>query len=340
MEDKELEEKATQNREANENIKGRKANAYSHANTQALINDEPSKGVLAADFAIDSVPLLLSFLLGKGAKKTPAYKRAKLREAADMTDYSMTGPDVLTYVEGTTQEPYGQLSRAIKHYYGNDEKKEVTKSTKKGIWEAAKSLKKKNPKITDDDIVEMIEMVRTGNTKDLDSETADLIKNAIMKNRKNYSLAQDIVDSNIETKRLPNNKVAIEINSQDKLASAMPTALKTTGALLEAGNIADKAWKLKDYDPLNALKDNEKGLQPTSPFFTVTELLDGLTDGSWRYNKKEAIDAANNLYDEIMQNGTDAQKKEAIDIYANTDFNKKKEAVWALKGMLKLKSAK
>lgn len=311
-------------------------NPYSKAAMEELVTGEPSKGNANADFVMDLAPTAIMLFTAKGMKKTPAYKRAKLREAANMTDYSMTGPEVLTYVEGPADNPYGQLARAVKYYYGKDDKKRVSKELENGILKAIKTLKKKNPKLTDTEIVEMIESVRTG--KNIDKfmkEDLDIIKNSIKDI--NFTPAQKIVDENIKTTKTPGGKTKVEVNTLNKIASSTPAALTGVGTLLAVGDIADKAWKLPEYNTLERLKKSEKGLQPTSPFFTLTEFLDGLTNGTWRYNKNETIKEVNKIFDYIQENGTEEQLKRAYEIYADTDFTKKSEAVDALKQLLKLK---
>ena len=310
-------------------------NPYTKANMKELLSGEPSKGVGAADFVMDMAPSAIMLFAGKAAKKTPSYKRAKLREAANMTDYSMTGPGVLTRVEGSADAPHGQLSRVVKHYYGKDDTKRVFKELENELWKQAKVLKKKYPKLTDQEIVDIYEAIRTGKeVSKIGSEDVNAIKNAIREI--NFTPAQTIVDKNVKTSTTPTGKLKVEVNAIDKAASSAPSVLKSTSALLGAGNVADKAWKLKEYNNLDELKKNEKGLQPTSPFFTVTELLDGITDGSWRYNKKEATKEANKIFDYIQENGTEEQLMKAYKIYADADFSKRNEAANALKDLLKL----
>ena len=80
-------------------------NPYTKANMKELLSGEPSKGVGAADFVMDMAPSAIMLFAGKAAKETPSYKRAKLKEAANMTDYSMTGPGVLTCLLYTSPSP-------------------------------------------------------------------------------------------------------------------------------------------------------------------------------------------------------------------------------------------
>ena len=335
----ELKEQAESKRKENDKFdEYENPNPYTKANMEELLTGEPSKGVAAADFVMDMIPSAIMLFAGKAAKKTPSYKRAKLRETANMTDYSMTGPGVLTRVEGSADAPHGQLSRVVKHYYGKDDTRRVFKELENELWKQAKILKKKYPKLTDQEIVDIYEAIRTGKeVSKIGSEDVNAIKNAIKEI--NFTPAQTIVDKNIKTSTTPSGKVKIEVNAMDKAASNAPSVLKSTSALLGAGNVADKAWKLRSDDgkeEFDRLKKGEKGLQPSSPFFTVTELLDNIADGSWRYNKKEATKEANKIFDYIQENGTEEQLRKAYEIYANADFNKRKEAANALKDLLKL----
>lgn len=315
-------------------------NPYTRSAMKGLVTGEPSKGVMATDFAIDILPSLAMLIIGKAIKNSSQYKKAKLRESANITDYSITGGDVLTHMEGSSTSPYGQLSRAVKKYYGRPEEKEFQKRVEKGIWDAAKKIKKVDKNISDEEIVEMVEMVRTGKkAQGANEEYLNIIKNSISDNVKDfkYTPAQKIVDENVKTTKTPSGKVKVEVNRADKLAANAPGFLAGTSALLGAGDVANAAFKMKE--PKNLASEaakQERGLESTSPFFTITELLDSLSNGTFRYNKKEATREANKIFDYIEKNGDEHQIKEAYRIYADTDFNKKGEAISALKQMLRL----
>jgi len=339
---------ARKNRQNNKKYDDYKSrNPYQKAAMRELLTGEVSKGKAAVDFGVDFlIPTILGIALGHASKKTPGYKRAKLREAADMTDYSLTGPEVITHLEGSTTKPYGQLSRAVKKLYGSEKLDNALTEKELGekLMGAVKKIKAHNPDATEDEILSLIEAVRTGKSHKLANEqNVGFIEEAV-KSVKNP--AQIIVDKNIKTEKIPmdsgGEKTKIVVDNIDKLNAGLPyiaDTLATANAVNAGVKYIPKAFT-DDFDPEERMRQLRKtgsgGLASSSLFDGIPTISEIFNSTNLKYDKKEVIKNANKIFDYIMENGNEEQLKQALSIYGDTNFNNRGEAVDALKSMLKI----
>ena len=328
-------EEAQKKREESENVKGPKANAYSHANTEALVTGKPSIGTAIADTVIDAVPAVALAVAGHAAKNSKEYKGAKLRDYAKNTEYKSMDPDLLTYAEGNIVDPSGPLSRPLYNLYGKPTEKKLQKKAEKTIKKIVGEKAKKG-EITKEDAIQLFTRPFDPKTPELQNKLNSVIDEAgdiIMNSMDSLPSAKSVIDENVKMVKSGNNVKTkkVSIPKTDKAVMNAPAVAKTLAAASGTQDALNTFIKFKD------MKTPDKGgLKPSSPFFTITELLDGLTNDTWRYNKKEAISAMNNIWDDIMKNGTEEQQKAIVDIYNNTDFNKKSSVIPSLKQVLQL----
>lgn len=319
-----------------EKVKGF-SNPYSRANVDSLVSGKISPGVMITDTAIDAVPTLALYLLGKHVKNSNSYKDAKIREIADYTDYKFTSPEAMSYIEGDVGEPYGQLGRIVYKLYGKDANKQASEIVNKEVGKMINNASKKYG-ISLEEAGKLVDNIVGDNYKKGSSLAGDDLMGSIsaLRNKINEvkPLAQDKVDDALHMVYGKDGNVRYDTLPGDKLKLATPTVLNTLSAVNAINDVGDKLFKVKDYKPLEGLKSREKGLQPSSPFFTITELLDGLTDNNWRYDKQSLTKEVNKIYDQIMDSGTEEQKKIAIDAYSQINFKKKSSIKDALILML------
>lgn len=320
---------AEKKRNESENVKGSKANAYSHASTESLVSGKPNVGTIIADTALDAIPAIALAISGHLARNSKGYKGAKLRDYAKNTEYRSGDPDLLAYAEGTIIDPSGPLSRPIRNLYGKPKEKEVNKKAEKAIKKVV-SDKTKKGEITKVDA----EVLKRGGPvpKTLQKKLDNVEEEAVKLIDVDIPSAKSVVDDNIKLVESGNKRKTkkVEIPKTDKIIMAAPTVLDTLAVASGAQDAFNAKLKINDLRKLD-----KGGLQPTSPFMTVTEILDGVTNDSWRYNKKEAIAAMNKIWDDVMENGTLEQQKEMVELYNNTDFNKKSSVIPSLKYALR-----
>ena len=320
---------AEKKRKESEDVKGPKANRYSHASTEALVSGKPSVGTAITDTVIDAIPTVALAVGGHITKNSKGYKGAKLRDYAKNTEYKSGDPDLLAYAEGTVIDPSGPLSRPIRNLYGKPEEKKLQKKAEKAVKKVvADKIKEDKVSLVDAGVLK-----RGGPLpKTLAKKAEDIIEEAIPLVGDATS-AKSVVDKNIKLINTGNSVKTkkVEIPKGDKVRMAAPTVLNTLAVASGTQNALNTGLKFRDLRQMD-----KGGVQSTSPFFTVTELLDGLTNESWRYNKKEAIAAMNKIWDDVMENGTPSQQKEMVEIYNSTDFNKKSSVIPSLKYALRL----
>jgi hypothetical protein len=154
--------------------------------------------------------------------------------------------------------------------------------------------------------------------------------------------AKKVVNDSIELVSTNNPKKPYQQKMKkvgtDEIVKKAPTFMNTLAAMNAVSDAGNTLFKMKDdhEERFKKLKEGEKGLGATSIFPTITNILDEASNGTWRFNKKMVINETNKIFDYIQKNGTEVQLKKAYEIYADTDFNKKEEAVDALKDMMKL----
>lgn len=338
-EEKSLEQVAEEKRNENNKVDGyENKNPYSKAVMKELLTGEKSKGVAATDFTIDLVPTILLAAASKFAKHSDAYKGAKLREHADNADYHAVGPHRLGYVEGTVSRPVGVMGHIIYKQYGKPAKEEAEKQVNKVLRKLARKYKVSADKA--DDWVQSISSgvyddVPEGFIKDLLKERKNVEKYFEKVNQP----ANEVLSANVKMKEGTRpGKPKVESKGTDEIITSLPSTLSTVAGINTANDVANSLFKAKDdhEERFKRLKANNGGLHPTSPFLTITNILDGFTDGTWRYNRKEAISVLNEIYDYVKEHGNEEQLKKVIEVYANTDFSKKSEAVNALKELTRL----
>lgn len=320
-----------------EKVKGF-SNPYSRANVDSLVSGKINPGVMFADATIDAVPTLALYLLGKRVKNSNSYKDAKIREIADYTDYKFTSPEAMSHIEGDVGEPYGQLGRIVYKLYGKDANKRASEIVDKEVGKMINNASKKYG-ISLEEAGMLVDNIVGDNYKKGSSLAGDDLMGSISALRNKIKevkpLAQDKVDDALYMVYGKDGSIRYDTLPNDKLKLATPTVLNTLSAVNAINDVGDKLFKAENpRKQLEGLKSREKGLQPSSPFFTITELLDGLTDNNWRYDKQSLTKEVNKIYDQIMDSGTEEQKKIAIDAYSQINFKKKSSIKDALILML------
>ena len=338
--------KAEEKRKESENVKSPKANPYSKAATESLISGKPSKMVRGTDFVIDMVPTALGFIMSRPVKNSKASKDAKIRESFDNTDFShVGGPEILVDANyGSAAAPKGMLKRIINKTYGRVYREKINKELSSRLSKVAKKYDLDSEKA-----ITIFNEVRHNPelfTKGFSNLTDDMlnVSNEMTRyiNKMHIPTSKEVVNGSIELVSTNNPKKPYQQKMKkvgtDEIVKKAPTVMNTLATMNAVSDAGNTLFKMKDdhEERFKKLKEGEKGLGATSIFPTITNILDEASNGTWRFNKKMVISETNKIFDYIQKNGTEDQLKKAYEIYADTDFSKKEEAVDALKDMMKL----
>ena len=314
--------------------KSPKPNAYSKDTTRSLIDDTPlSLGARLADTEMNMTPDIIAFMLGEYMKGTDWYNSAKLREFADMTDYTVTTPDGkkgLEYHQGSTYNPQGVLGRAIKQLFGNREYKNTIKAANKAVNSLAKDG------FTIGEVKDIFHKLGPRTMKagelgidKLSKESIELLDKAF----DSMQGAEDLVRQSIRIEEIPGKKSKYKVVKKptDSLAIASPELTK--GASLMS--LLKDSTTLSDEKGIKIGEPREYG-RPMPFVDSVTEFLDKASKGTWRYNKREAIDFLNEAYDKITRNGDEETLVNFLKAYNDIDFNSKKSVIDGVKKINKM----
>ena len=327
--------KEKRNEAEREREKSKKPNAYSKDATRSLIDDTPlSLGVRLADTDINLIPDVLVMAVGEGIRGSDGYNAARLRDFADMTDYTVTTPsgkEGIELAKGSAWNPSGVLGRAIKKLFGDKKYAKTVKKASQALKslandgftaKEAENIFKKLGKFRKMKVSELnLQGVSEKSAKLLD-ETFSLMPSA-----------DDVVRQYIKLEEIPGKKFKYKVvkGSKDALTLAAPTALESGGAIAAVKELGTA--------------DNEKGIKIGEPMEygvpipfvdSVTEFFDKATKGTWRYNKREAIDFLNEAYDKITKNGDEETLVNFLKAYNDIDFNSKKSVVDGVKKINKM----
>jgi len=333
-EEEPIEHKADRKREENKGLDNYKnKNPFTRENMKEITTGDKATWKKVDDTFTDIMPMLLAFAAAKGIRTSGKRTAAKLRNAASKIEYSQTSPQLFKKVSGTIDAPSGDLAKAVHDLYadaylrskskGFQNDKLMKKIFKKNLESIKKELLEKG--FSKDEIEDII-LKSVNDDSELSREVFDKLSRKSVKER---SAAQTIVDENIKFEDLPNRKVKVVIPKTDNALLNAPAAINTLGAV-GAADAALKGFERfgKPGERHDRLLAREQGLIPSGlPALSEISEATGLA-----YNKKEAIKEANKAYDYIMKD----QIKKAIEIYGETNFDKKSETINTLKALLRM----
>lgn len=339
-EEEPLEHKADRKRKENSKLDNyENKNPFTRENMKELTGEGKATWKKGVDFVLDtSVPILFGFAASKGLKLPEKYKGAKLREAANTTNYKYVTPKALNIVEGSVVNPKGMLDHAVYGIWGEKYRKRIEKEAEK-IADKVFASKISKGELSAEEAKKVAEAIHNGKLTPQAKEIQDEIANGLIPwIKENVPNAQDKVNQhvNLQTVKKPGGKelVKVDIPKTDKITRNLPTIAATSIAIGEANTaMKDLSKFFADPDEYHKrLLANEKGLVSTG-LPTLSEISEEL---GFAYNKEEAIKECNRIFDYIMENGDEEQLKRAYEIYGNTNFDKKKEAISSLKSLLRL----
>lgn len=333
-EEEPLEHKANRKRKENSKLDSyENKNPFTRENMKELTGEGKATWKKGVDFVLDTgVPILFGFAASKGLKLPEKYKGAKLREAASTASFKYTTPKALQ--EGKVVNPRGMLDHAIYSIWGKDYRKKIGEEAEK-IADKVFASKINKGELSVEEAKKVAEAIHNGKLTPQAKEIQDEITSKLsIWVEKNVPNAQDKVNQHINLQTDGKGNVRVDIPKTDKITRNLPTIAATSIAIGEANTaMKDLSKFFPDPDEYHKkLLANEKGLVSTG-LPTLSEISEGL---GFAYNKKEAIKECNKIFDYIMENGDEEQLKRAYEIYGNTNFDKKKEAISSLKSLLRL----
>ena len=339
-EEEPLEHKANRKRKENSKLDNyENKNPFTRENMKELTGEGKATWKKGVDFVLDTgVPILFGFAASKGLKLPEKYRGAKLREAASTTNYKYATPKALNMVEGSVVNPKGMLDHAVYGIWGEKYRKKIEKEAEKVAGKVFASKINKG-ELSVEEAKKVADALHSGKLTPQAKEIQDEITNELIPwIKENVPNAQDKVNQhvNLQTIKKPDGKevVRVDVPKTDKITRNLPTIAATGMAIGEANTAMKDLNKLfADPDEYHRkLLSNEGGLV-SSGLPTLTEISEEL---GFAYNKEEAIKECNKIFDYIMENGDEEQLKRAYEIYGNTNFDKKKEAISSLKSLLRL----
>lgn len=333
-EEEPLEHKANRKREENSKLDNyENKNPFTRENMKELTGEGKATWKKGMDFILDSgVPILFGYVASKGLKLPEKYKGAKLREAADTASFKYATPKALQ--EGKVVNPRGMLDHAIYSIWGKDYRKKISEEAEK-IADKVFASKINNGELSVEEAKKVAEAIHSGKltpqAKEIQDEITSKLSTWVERNVPN---AQDKVNQHVNLQTDGKGNVKVDIPKTDRITRNLPTIAATSIAIGEANTaMKDLSKFFPDPDEYHKrLLANEKGLVSTG-LPTLSEISEDL---GFAYNKEEVIKECNKIFDYIMENGDEEQLKRAYEIYGNTNFNKKKEAISSLKSLLRL----
>lgn len=322
-EEEPLEHKADRKRKENSKLDNyENKNPFTRENMKELTGEGKATWKKVDDTLTDFIPLMVGFLGAKGIKGTQARKNARLKSEIDAQNFSWIPDNILREVsDGTViTGTHNPLSRTLYKAYDG---KKVTKELEKAFEPLLKKYGKDG--LTKEHLYKLYEKGLKGELKDYANGDYPVIDDVLKINKK-FEKKIPLTKSALEKVDFNGEKGNIKITSKDK-------ALLKAPAMIEGASIASGLDSLERARQRFEQRRPDEGALKPSGLPSISELLEGL---NLSYNKKEAIRETNKIFDYIMENGDEEQLKRAYEIYGNTNFDKKGEAISALKAMVSL----